>query len=302
VGPGTGGAGGTEQVVVNGQRVAGAAFRQGASGIVCVIPQLLQPIVDLGTVLGDPNLFWAWLLDPPNPGPILHPSPLIPAQPRPTDETGLHRIASVVLDLDAEQAAALDAAYPCGDRSGGWTRSPAPGGAPLVVSGCDQNGGRTGPGRYHVHVAALRQAIRAVISDHRSYVMALDADGDPTNNYGITPGFENDPYVGTDRFYEMNHTPGVGWRLVGVDARNTQPVEITTGARGIVQGNLLAILVPASEIPVANPGVRFVSFHHQGDFGLQGQPWSADVQPAPTQSPPFMPTVSIPPAAAPPGN
>ncbi|NNK62959.1 MAG: hypothetical protein HKO98_07075 [Gemmatimonadetes bacterium] len=277
----------------------GTAFQAGSVGAPCVIPQLLEPLRDFGAVLGDENLFWQFLVEPPNEGPIDHPSPQIPSQDRPNDYMRVHRIASLALDIDASQAAALSEAFACGDRANGWTRTPtsSPQG-PMGVSGCDQNGGQVVPGRHFVLLAAMADDLPMATSDWHSFVMALDADGDASNNYMATPGFENDPYAGTDRFYELNHTPGQGWRMVGVDARNTQPVEIPTGGRAIVDRNLILMLVPAAESAVANPGVRFVGFRHQGQFGLTGNPWAMDVQP---RRPGFVPTVSIPPLTTPGG-
>jgi hypothetical protein len=46
----------------------------------------------------------------------------------------------------------------------------------------------------------------------------------------------------------------------------------------LMTGNLVMLVVPASEFQVDLPTYRLTSFKHMGDWGWY-DPWSADVQP-----------------------
>lgn len=114
-----------------------------------------------------------------------------------------------------------------------------------------------------------------------TYAFVFDQDGDPTNNWVPLPQFPNDFFQDTDRWYQLQYTPGMGWWLevqVADEAGNITPV--ASDARVVIDGNTVTAYIPAAEFSDPCPDYRMTSFGHTGDFGL-GDPrvWTADVEP-----------------------
>jgi hypothetical protein len=115
---------------------------------------------------------------------------------------------------------------------------------------------------------------------HLQFGFVFDADGNAANNYVPSPGFANDFYGGSDRWYSVEYTPALGWRLIVTDARNNAFTVIPSGARALIRDNGIVLLVPAAEFAVANPAYRVTLFSHLGNYGIpQPHIWSGDLSP-----------------------
>jgi hypothetical protein len=114
------------------------------------------------------------------------------------------------------------------------------------------------------------------------YAFVMDSDTNPANNYVPAASFPNDFFAGTDRWYDLTYAPATGWQLAckQVGAGNAVTT-VASGARAILRGDTLLLLVPQSEFAVSNPPFRATSFAHQGDYGLNPPyTWSGDPTPA----------------------
>lgn len=173
-------------------------------------------------------------------------------------------------DLPSKVAPLDDAAFPCGPGPNGFTvcaevPSADPGGDLLVVG------------------AAYADDVQLADPQYRyQYGFVFDQDGFAGNDYVASPQFAGDYYQGTDKWYSLEYTPGVGWKLKVTDARNGGFVAVASAARAIIQGNSIVLAVPAAEFSVAAPAFRTTSFRHTGDYG-QNPPhdWLADYFPVP---------------------
>jgi len=113
-----------------------------------------------------------------------------------------------------------------------------------------------------------------------TYGFVFDGDGDTTNNYVPHPSFPDDYFKDSDRWYTVEYAPGSGWTLYCRDATNSVIQEVPTGARAIISGNVILLVVPGSEFAVPDPSYRVTSFTHTGDYG-ENPPhdWSGDQHP-----------------------
>lgn len=114
------------------------------------------------------------------------------------------------------------------------------------------------------------------------YAFVCDSDANPANNYVPSPAFPDDFFGGTDRWYELNYAPSSGWALTckAVGAGNVIST-VASGARAILSGDTIVMVVPRAEFVVPNPPFRASTFAHLGDFG-QSAPftWSGDPTPS----------------------
>lgn len=114
------------------------------------------------------------------------------------------------------------------------------------------------------------------------YAFVCDSDLDPANNWVPAPAFPDDFFKGTDRWYELNYAPGGTWVLtckqIGVGNTITT---VQSGARAIINGDSIVMVVPQSEFAVTNPPFRVSTFAHTGDFG-QNPPFTWSGDPTPT--------------------
>ena len=109
----------------------------------------------------------------------------------------------------------------------------------------------------------------------------FDRDNVSTNNYQALPQFANDFYQDTDLWYSVEYTPAGGWVVNVTDARTSKGLAaMASGARAIIDGNAIVLLVPAGEFDVADPGFRQTAFRHSGDFG-QNPPFDYSVDYSP---------------------
>jgi hypothetical protein len=168
-------------------------------------------------------------------------------------------------------AGALDGeAFPPGDGPNGLTIAANPS-APLVA------------GEYVTFWLTVGEDIPVASQDRLlQYAFVCDSDTNPANNYVPSPAFPDDFFAGTDRWYELNYAPGPGWtfrcRVVGAGNSITT---VPSGARAILSGDTLLVIVPRSEFVVSNPPFRATTFAHSGDFG-QNPPYDWSGDPTPT--------------------
>lgn len=147
-----------------------------------------------------------------------------------------------------------DSTYPCGMGTEGMTlfenTSPIPDGDYIVV------------------VNVVSDAVP--LNDPTSfwtYGFVFDSDDDPANNFQPLPQFPGDFFQDTDLWYQAQYSPSSGWSLRVTDAAVDPSGSISSQARLIISGNVLVLVVPASEFAVPRPKYRLTNFRHTGDFG-----------------------------------
>lgn len=109
------------------------------------------------------------------------------------------------------------------------------------------------------------------------YAVAMDVDGDLSNNYLPSAPFLNDFYTDRDRAYELM-LPAVGAPYVQRRdfSAGTWSV-VPTGARAVIDANAWLMLIPDDELPNGCPRHDLWSFAHAGDYGLEPPNyWSGD--------------------------
>jgi hypothetical protein len=200
-------------------------------------------------------------------GPTKHSSGGIPPQPRVMDHTSFEIVGGLPSTvISAADIAAFTMQYPCGLHAQGRTL-------------CQGTGRTLGAGEYIITFGVMNGDF-PVTDPTRSfeYGFVFDADGNPANNFVADPNFPNDFFQGTDRWYTFGRSPSQNWGLGARTAVNGNIQPVATGARVVMIGRTSILVVPRSEFGVPDPAVRFTAFGHSGFFGLDGGPWSGDVQ------------------------
>jgi len=137
------------------------------------------------------------------------------------------------------------------------------------------------------------------------YGIVADVNGDTGDNYKASQAFPADTFDNTDTWYQLQGGPG-GLNFLVTDARDFKP--IMSGSRLVIDGPLIALIVPQSEIgggPDA-PAVRWraTAFSHWGDFG-QVDPFNIDAFPVvgqPLMLPPLIVNIDGAGPGGPPSN
>jgi hypothetical protein len=80
--------------------------------------------------------------------------------------------------------------------------------------------------------------------------------------------YPNDFFDNTDTWYVAEYSPSGGWSLAATDATGGGTVTFTTDARIIIAGNVMILVVPASEFTQEFPMFRVTNFRHTGDWGI----------------------------------
>ena len=115
---------------------------------------------------------------------------------------------------------------------------------------------------------------------HYQYGFVFDADNLPENNFLPQPPFTNDFFRDTDRWYELLYTPTDKWSLQVTNARGGVQQQVPSGARAIISGNAILLVVPLREFNAFFPQYRVSAFCHGGDFGLNPpHDWSGGPEP-----------------------
>ena len=111
-------------------------------------------------------------------------------------------------------------------------------------------------------VATYMDAIPRQASDHFSYAVVFDSDGDPADDWVPRDDFDLDFYQGTDRWYQIDLDPDRGqWAMTVSDGLAAYG---PSAARAIVFGDTIVWIVPASEFDADLPAYRVPSFVHDG--------------------------------------
>lgn len=113
------------------------------------------------------------------------------------------------------------------------------------------------------------------------YGFVFDSDGDSSNDYVPIPQYPADFFTGSNRWYQFGGGP-VGWTLSVDDVVGNAPVPATSNARLITTDSGLVLVLPASELDVADAAWRLSAFEHDGSYG-NGGPWSGDLVPTVAQ-------------------
>lgn len=170
--------------------------------------------------------------------------------------------------------------FPCGDGPNGFTVCPEP------VFDLDEPS--------DVEYAFIATVVDGDIPladpvNFRTYSFVFDTDGDPFNDWVPIPEFPNDFFQDTDRWYQVMYSPDDGWELVCsqvTDGANQQVSDVATAANAMIVGNIVTLVVPIAELDnfakglESGFGIRYTSFRHTGDFGLNPPfDFNADVEP-----------------------
>lgn len=110
------------------------------------------------------------------------------------------------------------------------------------------------------------------------HAFVFDANGDPSDGWTPLPEYPGDYFAGTDLWYELTYAPGAGWAVRVRDVRRGL-ADVPSHARFVIAGPFIGFLVPRAELDGAAPTFRTTAFRHEGDYGLTGGPWSADLYP-----------------------
>ncbi|MBW2530412.1 MAG: hypothetical protein JRI55_02970 [Deltaproteobacteria bacterium] len=216
------------------------------------------------TVLCDAVAFDVAVADTP------HSSDDVPPKAGAGNHLEIEAVGAAVLHLSQDRldaSLAVGGTYPCGSGTYGWTICT---GDAQPLSGGD-------------YLVALNVTMGTIPLDDTvnqyQYGFVFDADGISTNNFVPGSLYPNDFFGNTDLWYQANGASG-GWSLLATDATDSAPAFITTQARVIIQDNVMALVVPASEFSTSLPDYRVTAFRHSGDFGAQPpHDWDGDVEP-----------------------
>ena len=199
--------------------------------------------------------------------PVLHSSEDISSVERALDHTSTFARGGIRITLTQAELDNLAYHYPCGQHGTGQTL-------------CDSQDALS-PGDYIVAYNVLHSDVVTDDGEYYTYGFPFDGDGDLTNNY-VSMDFPNDFYQTSDRWWAASKLSEGDFMLESVDARDGYFDWMQTDARMLVTGNLVMLVVPASEFEVDLPTHRATCFNHLGDWGYN-DPWYGDVQPTVAQ-------------------
>jgi hypothetical protein len=184
----------------------------------------------------------------------------------PNPDLAITNVLDPVFQVGPNAAARIEAAFPCGA-------------GPLGTTVCGTQGAFA-TGEYVFLLATFGGDIP---TDDPvglfQHAFVFDADGITSNNYVPSSQFPKDFFQGTDKWYQLFYTPTDGFSLRVIDARVSTSSPVASGARLIVAGREFAAFIPRAELDGTSPGFRVSTFRHEGDYGLDGGPWSASYHP-----------------------
>jgi hypothetical protein len=133
-------------------------------------------------------------------------------------------------------------------------------------------------------IVEMTQAGKIPLADPTNYFQlaaVFDADGDASNNYVPLAAYPKDFFKDTDRWYEADYVPGMGWKLKVSTAHGMTITPVTdSAARIVISDNTVYFMIPRSELPAAKLGYRVTAFRHKGDYGLKPPyDWDANITP-----------------------
>jgi len=181
-----------------------------------------------------------------------------------TDMTGVGK-AEVTISEELYEQLFGSTDFPCGDGSYGLTM-------------CPEDAVQE-TGSYYLLTAEFADDVPHADADYSYQIgFVFDSDGDPSNNYQPAPSWPADFFKDTDRWYVAGYAPGSGWTMSVSNASSSTPA--ASGARIIMNGNAVVLVLPASEIPSSQASFRITAFRHDGSYGMSGGFWNADLSTA----------------------
>ena len=221
----------------------------------CLDDSLLDPVGDLSAVLtGQRGVLCPSISTDVNSDPTPHPDPNVPPKAGAGDQTEILAYLGGIVTLGQENVDTFLEQYPCGLGFSGWTV-------------CVDETATLDPGEYAVFLDLVKGDVPLNDSGNLyQYSFALEADGDPDNNYMPLPQFPNDTWSGADQAYSGEYNPSVGWGLNAFHLSGSVIEPFASSARMIIDRNMLAFIVPAEEFALATPQFRATTHCHLGDF------------------------------------
>jgi hypothetical protein len=244
------------------------SFRDGEDGNDCPVPPKYSAIHHIGGLLSsDPWVLARGLMPAPWTGDFLHMYSDFLGIPRAMDHTTIMELGGQVLDIDAAAASILDFYFACG------------GTEPFSFTRCAEDGPMD-PGEYVAISIVLHGELPGSSDKWYQYAVVFDQDGIESNNFRAVEPFGRDGADNTDRVYDLSHNPTDGWviRAGAFDAATGGGSVFPSKARLISDGRTLVLLIPKGEFAADLPKYRITTLCHEGDFGLQGGPFSGDHQ------------------------
>ncbi len=211
-----------------------------------------QSVAELAAQFGVPpaTLLAAW--QPLALTEVVHGSVNVPKKFVAGDHTMLTGYYAGVITLDAMQIGR----FACGPgQPGAFTVCPV-GGMPLV------------PGPTVIIVTSL--AMPMPMPDPNNvyqYGFVFDRDAVTGNNFTPPAPYLNHFFKGTDYWIEADRTAMGAWSVKGSIASGMNVSPAMTRAHVFVNGNAMAVAVPASELRTMHPDFRLTAFRHRGDEG-----------------------------------
>ncbi|HEY5547775.1 MAG TPA: Ig-like domain-containing protein [Gemmatimonadaceae bacterium] len=249
-------------------------FQPGAGGMLCPPPPppLCDPtknpetshLLDFGDALGERNALCSAGTSLLNTSPVFHPShPTVPTRPRAGDHTTTKFLGGTGPRLlSPTQAQTLDALMNQPNRIRLGPTTPLSSGEYYFL--------------YNVMSAPIPTSDAG---NQYQYRFLFDCDAVTGNNY--VPALPYDFTRNTDFWVDVLYSGT--WSLQATFAQNNNPFTFASGARAVIIGPVIVLVVPRNVFPALQPGVRFTTFRHRGDGGVGGD-WDGDVQP-PVMSP-----------------
>lgn len=233
---------------------------------------LTDPVAALSEELtGDPATLCDALDHDVSQDPTPHTSADVPAKAGAGDhtETFARGAARVTLEQSVVDDLFNNSVYPCS----------AGGGAAVMC-----NNQATGPmpaGDYVVIVHVLKAPlVTADPNGAYQYGFVFDADDTPDDNYTASVELPNDFFADTDLWYVAKYDPPTRWSLRITDMADGAGTWLPSPARILTKDNVLVLVAPASDFPVARPPYRVTIFRHLGDQGYNPPyEWGGDVEP-----------------------
>jgi hypothetical protein len=181
-----------------------------------------------------------------------------------TDMTGVGK-AEVTISEELYEQLFGSTDFPCGEGSYGLTM-------------CPEDAVQE-TGSYYLVAAEFSDDVPyADVLYYYQIGFVFDSDGDPSNNYQPAPSWPADFFKDTDRWYVAEYAPGSGWTMSVSNAGSYAPA--ASGARIIINGTAVVLVLPASEIPSSQASFRITAFRHDGSYGMSGGFWNADLSTA----------------------
>ncbi len=211
---------------------------------------------------------------------VTHWDATVPAKVPPFSDTEIRSHGIFNVDLDTTDLQTFMSLYPLGkDDETNPTIQVLAANLPLAMN----------PGNYHFVHLRVETALAINVADPTllyEYGFVFDEDGSVSTGYNATEPTKF--FNGSDRWYELTYSNAQGWNFMVYTASTTGTgesevstiTEVSSGAKIIMSGDTLVLMVPANEFTSPMPEYRTTSFVHDGDFGIPSpHSWSGNAEP-----------------------